>query len=90
MSEPKNHHLVPVCYLKNFGKLKPCKGKPNYMVDAHDITKPGSPIFTGNVRNICVEKEFYTFKNLEEKQKRFLEKYFSEKIERHFTPIYKN
>jgi hypothetical protein len=89
MSEPKNHHLVPVCYLKNFGRAKYDKKKPAYYIDVFNKHSADKQIFTANVKSVCVEKEYYTFSKLAEDQKRFLEKYFSKMVECYYTPLYK-
>jgi Protein of unknown function (DUF4238) len=84
MSEPKRHHLVPRCYLKRFGENK----KKDWFVYAHDKLKTGNQIFNVNIKNICVQTEYYTFDKLPEDQKRFLEKFYATNIESDYPNIY--
>lgn len=89
MNEPKNHHLVPRCYLKNFGVARFKSGKPQYFVDVYDKNQKDKGVFRNNIKNTCVEKDFYTFKGLSEDQKLFLENFFAKTIECYYGPIYK-
>ena len=83
MPEPKRHHLVPRCYLKRFGANQ----KKEWFVNAYDKTQE-SEIFRVNVKNICVESEYYTFANASEEKKRFLEKFYANTIESDYEEIY--
>ena len=89
MNEPKNHHLVPRCYLKNFGVAQFKSGKPQYFVDTYDKNQNDKGVFRNNIKNACVEKDFYTFKGLADDQKLFLETFFAKTIESFYSPIYK-
>lgn len=84
MNEPKRHHLVPRCYLKNFG----IRRKKDWFVDAYDRSKSVENIFEVNVKNICVQTEYYTFSKLPDDQKRFLEKFYATNIEANYTELY--
>lgn len=84
MQEPKRHHLVPRCYLKRFGFNK----KKEWFVEVYDKIKNDSPIFPVNIKNICVQTEYYTFQNLPDKKKRFLEKFYAVNIETEYPKIY--
>src|SRR5450631_27034 len=84
MQEPKRHHLVPRCYLKRFGFNK----KAEWFVEAYDKIKNDSPIFPVNIKNICVQTEYYTFQKLPDEKKRFLEKFYAVNIETEYPEIY--
>lgn len=83
MPESKRHHLVPRCYLKKFGTNQ----KKEWFVNAYDKTEE-KEIFRVNVRNICVETEYYTFANASEEKKRFLEKFYANTIESDYQKVY--
>lgn len=83
MPEPKRHHLVPRCYLKKFGTNQ----KKEWYVNAYDKTQENE-IFRVNVKNICVETEYYTFANASEEKKRFLEKFYANTIESDYEEVY--
>jgi hypothetical protein len=84
MNEPKRHHLVPRCYLKNFG----IRRKKDWFVDACEKSKGVENIFEVNIKNICVQTEYYTFSKLPDDQKRFLEKFYATNIEANYTELY--
>lgn len=84
MGEPKRHHLVPRCYLKNFGKNK----RKDWFVETFDKTNDTKQIFEVNIKNICVQKEYYTIHKLPDEQKRFLEKFYATNIEANYPEIY--
>jgi len=83
MTEPKRQHLVPRCYLKKFGANQ----KKEWYVNAFDKIKQNE-IFRVNVKKICVETEYYTFANISEEKKRFLEKFYANTVEADYEEIY--
>ena len=83
MNEPKRQHLVPRCYLKKFGSYQ----KKEWYVHAYDKTKDGE-IIRPNIKNVCVELEYYSFENLPDDKKRFLEKFYANNIETEYDEIY--
>lgn len=84
MSEQKRQHLVPKCYLKKFALNR----KKNWYLDACNVKSKDQSIFPISINNICVETEFYTFTKLKEKDKRFLERFYSQTIETDYTEVY--
>lgn len=85
MSEPIGQHIVPQCYLKNFAVEKRAK---EAFVDVM-FKKNSGKIHRQNIRNICKIREFYTFDNLPDKEKRWLEKYYSNNVESLYHEVYK-
>lgn len=83
-NEPVRQHLVPRCYLKHFSLAK----KKEWFIKAYDKSIENPKVFTVNIKNICVETDFYTFKKLDEKDKRFMERYYSNTIEADYTEVY--
>lgn len=69
---------------KKFGFNK----KAEWFVEAYDKTKDNSSIFTVNIKNICVQTEYYTFHKLPDDKKRFLEKFYALNIETEYPRIY--
>lgn len=86
MSEPIRHHIVPKCYLQNFSVEK---RKEEFYVDVLFNKSPERKINRLNIRNICKIREFYTFDDLPETEKRWLENYYSRHIESSYNDIYK-
>lgn len=86
MSEPIGQHIVPKCYLQNFAVEK---RKEEFYVDVLFNKSPERKINRLNIRNICKIREFYTFDDLPETEKRWLENYYSRHIESSYPDIYK-
>jgi hypothetical protein len=86
MNEPVGQHIVPVCYLQNFAVEK---RKDKYFVDVLFNQSADKKIQRLNVRNICKIRDFYTFDDLPETEKRWLERYYSHHIESNYHDIYK-
>ena len=84
MNEPVRQHLVPRCYLKHFSLNR----KKEWFIDAYDVEAQPPSVFNVNIKNICVNSDFYTFKNLPNEHKRFLERYYSNTVEADYTQIY--
>ncbi|HEY4196089.1 MAG TPA: DUF4238 domain-containing protein [Mucilaginibacter sp.] len=84
MNEPKRQHLVPRCYLQHFA----LKHKKNWHIDACEVRKEPQAIFNASIDNVCVAREFYTFRKLPDEHKRFLERFYSQTVEADYTDIY--
>lgn len=67
MNETKRQHLVSRCYLKHFAFNK----NKSWYIDACAIKEPNAKIFSSSIENICVQKDFYTFRKLPNEHKRF-------------------
>ncbi|RYZ87610.1 MAG: DUF4238 domain-containing protein, partial [Proteobacteria bacterium] len=65
------------------------KRKDEFYVDVLFNKSPERKINRLNIRNICKIREFYTFDDLPEKEKRWLENYYSRHIESSYHDIYK-
>jgi hypothetical protein len=88
-TEPIGQHKVPKCYLKNFNvKAIQKKHKTEFFVDVFDKKENSKGCYTTNIKNICVENDFYTFSKLPDEDKRFIEKLFSKTIESEYASIY--
>lgn len=85
MSEPIGQHIVPKCYLQNFAVEK---RKEEFFVDVLFNQSKDKKIHRQNIKNICKIREFYTFDDLPESDKRWLEKYYSRHIESLYHDIY--
>lgn len=72
MSEPIKHHHVPQLYLKNFTY--------NSRGQLYVYTKRNHDIFKANIKNICVERNFYTLDVLAD-NKMIIEKFYATGIE---------
>ncbi|MBS1527471.1 MAG: DUF4238 domain-containing protein [Bacteroidetes bacterium] len=83
MSNPIRQHLVPRVYLKQFA----LKERKDWFIDAYD-TKNNKFVPSLNINNVCVNKEFYTFKKLPEENKRFLERFYGQTVESDYPEIY--
>lgn len=59
--EPKRHHYVPRTYLSHFA----LKNRNEYQI--HVMDKKTKNIFKTNIKNIAVEKDFYTVETYEDK-----------------------
>lgn len=86
MSEPISQHIVPKCYLQNFAVEK---RKDEFFVDVLFNQSNDQKIHRQNVKNICKIRDYYTFDDLPENEKRWLEKYYSTHIESVYHDIYK-
>ncbi|GAA4092560.1 DUF4238 domain-containing protein [Mucilaginibacter panaciglaebae] len=84
MSEPIGQHLVPRCYLKNFALSK----NKDWLIDACNVQVDDTKIFNVNIKAVCKQKEFYTFKKLPDGDKRFLEKFYSKTVEADYAQVY--
>lgn len=85
MSEPISQHIVPKCYLQNFA-VEIRKGEP--FVDVMFNKSGEEKIHRQNVKNICKIREFYTFDDLPDNEKRWLEKFYSHHIESAYHEMY--
>ncbi|SDL51450.1 DUF4238 domain-containing protein [Pedobacter antarcticus] len=86
MSEPVSQHIVPKCYIQNFAVEK---RKNEYFVDVLFNQGEGLKIHRQNVKNICKIRDYYTFDDLPEGEKRWLERFYSTHIESVYHDIYK-
>ncbi len=86
MSEPVSQHIVPKCYLQNFAVEK---RKDEFFVDVLFNQNNDRKIHRQNVKNICKIRDYYTFDDLPENEKRWLERYYSKHIESVYHNIYK-
>ncbi|WP_431294156.1 DUF4238 domain-containing protein [Pedobacter sp. P26] len=85
MSEPVSQHIVPKCYLQNFALEK---RKDGFYVDVLFNQNDDRKIHRLNVKNICKIRDYYTFDDLPENEKRWLERYYSKHIESIYHDIY--
>jgi hypothetical protein len=85
MSEPTSQHIVPKCYLQNFAvEIR----NYEYFVDVLFNKSSDRKIHRQNIRNICKIRDFYTFNDLPETEKRWLEKYYSNNIDSNYHSTY--
>ncbi|MDN3587873.1 DUF4238 domain-containing protein [Pedobacter aquatilis] len=85
MSEPISQHIVPKCYLQNFAVEK---RKDEFFVDVLFNQSEVQKIHRQNIKNICKIRDYYTFDDLPENEKRWLERYYSKHIESIYHDIY--
>lgn len=72
MSKPKRQHIVPASYLRNFSFKKNIKDTSSFV---YTLIKGHDEISELSVKDVAVEKNFYTLDNL--KDKYYWEKYYS-------------
>lgn len=83
MSNPVRQHFIPQSYLRNFAKNE--NGK--YFVDA--LAKNSTEIKKGlSIKDICVEKNIYTFTGIETDKKYDLEKFYATNVDAVYPEVY--
>ena len=84
MAETKRMHYVPRTYMKYFSIER------NGEFYIHAMAKDGvSMPFETNIKNICVEKDFYALPGENEKDRQLLENMYNELYENDYDHIYK-
>lgn len=78
----KHQHFIPRTYLKKFTSSIDKKS-----INAYN--KKSEKYSFLSITNVCVEKNFYTLKNLKGEDRLSIENYFSEQIESKYPKVYK-
>ncbi len=84
MKKP-HQHFIPITYLKRFSHTNNNK---TYFVDGYNKTEK-KVVKSLSVKNICVEKDIYTLKELNGDEKYNLENYFMNNIESKYSETYR-
>lgn len=82
--ETKRQHYVPQTYLRRFA----IKRNKNFNINAVDKNNLEKIIFP-NIKNICVENDFYTLNGENESERQFLETFYAENVELHYNEVYR-
>lgn len=81
----KRQHFVPRTYLKHFAR----KDGQEYFISAlPNSATEKDKIFEVNIKNIALEKDFYTLPGETDEQKMAIEKFYSDEFEQHYNSIY--
>lgn len=81
----KRQHYVPRTYLKKFARQE----KQEFFISAlPNSATDKNKIFEVNIKNIALEKDFYTLPGETDAQKMAIEKFYAEEFEQHYTSIY--
>lgn len=81
----KRQHFVPRTYLRRFSRQKGDEFFISAIPKNADYKKE---IFEVNIKNIALEKNFYTLPGETDEQKMAIEKFYSEELEQHYSSIY--
>lgn len=81
----KRQHFVPRTYLKRFARQD---GQEFLICALPNSATEKNKIFEVNIKNIGLEKDFYTLPGETETQKMAIEKFYAEEFEQHYTSIY--
>ncbi|MCC5920638.1 MAG: DUF4238 domain-containing protein [Cyclobacteriaceae bacterium] len=81
----RHQHFIPKTYLKRFAHKS---NGDSHFVSAYN-KETSDTIEDMSIRDVCVEKDLYTFKQLSGDDKYKLEKFFSDVIETRYPKIYK-
>lgn len=82
----KRQHYVPRTYLKRFARQD---GQEYFISAIPNSATEKDKIFEVNIKNIALEKDFYTLPGETEEQKMAIEKFYAKEFEQHYTSIYK-
>lgn len=83
MGSPKHQHFIPRSYLKYFGQKK----EENYLVDS--IMKgDGNKIIQLTTKNICVQKNLYTFPLNTPGDRFAIEKFYAVEVDSEYPRVY--
>jgi hypothetical protein len=83
MNEPIKQHYIPQSYLKYFATEE----KGVYLVDVYDESE-AVLLRRQNIANICYKKNLYTLDTADPKKKYFLETFYAQNVDNHFTEIH--
>lgn len=78
----EHQHFIPRTYLKNFANANDNKSITGY-------NKKSEKFVSLSITNVCVEKNFYTLKNLDGKDRLAIEDFFSNEIESKYPKVYR-
>lgn len=81
----KRQHFVPRTYLKRFARQD---GQEFLIYALPNSATEINKIFEVNIKNIGLEKDFYTLPGETETQKMAIEKFYAKEFEQHYTSIY--
>ncbi|MCC9063720.1 DUF4238 domain-containing protein [Flavobacterium piscisymbiosum] len=81
----KRQHFVPRTYLKHFAR----QDGQDYLICAlPNSSTDKDKIFEVNIKNIGLEKDFYTLPGETDDQKMAIENFYAEEFEQHYSTIY--
>ncbi|WET00961.1 DUF4238 domain-containing protein [Flavobacterium sp. YJ01] len=81
----KRQHYVPRTYLQRFSRQE---GQEYFISVLPNSSVDKSKIFEVNIKNIALEKDFYTMPGETDSQKMAIEKFYAEEFEQHYSSIY--
>lgn len=81
----KRQHYVPRTYLKHFARQD---GQEYFISAIPNSSTEKNQIFEVDIKNIALEKHFYTLPGETDDQKMAIEKFYAEEFEQHYTSIY--
>ena len=81
----KRQHYVPRTYLKRFARQD---GQEYFISALPNSATEKNKIFEVNIKNIELEKDFYTLHGETDTQKMAIEKFYAKEFEQHYTLIY--
>lgn len=85
MSNPERQHFIPKSYLKNFAIPE---GEDKYFVEAKRKDEAGPRNKLLSIKDICVNRNLYTFPHIEGNDKYALERYYAENIDGVYPEVY--
>lgn len=81
----KRQHFVPRTYLKRFARQQ---GEEFIICALPNSAITKDKIFEVNIKNIGLEKDFYTLPGETDEQKMAIEKFYADEFEQHYSAIY--
>lgn len=81
----KRQHYVPRTYLKRFARQN---GQEYFISALPNLATEKDKIFEVNIKNIALEKDFYTLPGETDEQKMAIEKFYADEFEQHYSSIY--
>jgi hypothetical protein len=83
MSEPVRQHYIPKSYLKYFATEE----KDNFIVDIYD-ERNEKLLPRQDISSICLKRNLYTLDSEDPNKKYFLELFYAEHVDQHFSEIH--
>src|SRR4051794_29085147 len=81
----KKKNYVPRTYFKSFARQN---GQEYFIYAILNSATEKDKIFEVNIKNIALEKDFYTLPGETDEQKMAIEKFYADEFEQHYSSIY--